>query len=52
MLVLLGILGTVLGLALAAFAHRMPSRRPMIEKWGGGLFVVGIALLGAAFPML
>ncbi len=52
MLAILGVLGAVLGLALAVFAHRVPNRQPTIEKWSGGLFVAGLALLGTAFPLL
>ncbi len=52
MLAILGVLGAVLGLALALLAPRVPTRQPVIAKWGGGLFIAGLALLGTALPIL
>lgn len=52
MLAILGVLGTILGMAIAFFAPQLSSRQPMIAKLGGGIFVAGLALLGIAFPIL
>ena len=52
MVITLGIIGTVVGAALATGASRYPSRMVRLEQWGGGLFVCGIVLLASTFPMV
>jgi hypothetical protein len=49
------ILGTIvflLGVAIVVASGRYPSRKPVLESWGGGFLVGGIALIGFAFPMI
>ena len=52
MLVTLGIVVTLLGALLAWCAERYPAYRAALERWGGGCFVTGLALLAFFFfPM-
>jgi hypothetical protein len=48
----LGAAGIVLGAIAAASARRYPLHQARLERWGGALFVIGLSLVGLAFPML
>lgn len=52
MLITLGLLGTVVGASFAAGARRFPSYELAMERWGGGIFLSGLALIGLAFPAI
>jgi hypothetical protein len=47
-----GAIGIVAGVAAAASARRFPAHEVQLEQWGGGLFILGLALVGLGLPML
>lgn len=52
MFLILGIIVIALGAIAALAAARFPVRQAQLERWGGDLLVVGIALVGFSFPMI
>lgn len=52
MLIVLGIIGTIAGASFAATARRFPNHELTLERWGGGLFIGGIAMIAFAFPSI
>jgi hypothetical protein len=52
MFIILGITGIAVGAGFAASARRFPEREPILERFGGGLFFGGVALIAFAFPAL
>jgi len=51
-LVILGIVGILIGASFAAVARRFPAHELSMERWGGGIFIGGLAMIGFAFPAL
>jgi hypothetical protein len=51
-LIFLGALGVVFGTAAAVGACWFPSQRARLERWGGALFILGLALAGLGLPMI
>ena len=49
-LMILGTSGILIGAAFAASAGKFPARKALLERWGGGLLILGIATLAFAFP--
>jgi hypothetical protein len=52
MLFILGTIILMVGTATVVASGRYPSYKPLLEPWGGGFFVGGIALMGLTFPMI
>ena len=52
MFIILGTIGTIVGATFAATARRFPSYELPLERWGGGLFIGGVAMIAFAFPSL
>jgi hypothetical protein len=48
----LGAVGILLGATAAMGARRYPLYQARLERWGGGLLIVGLSLIGLAIPML
>ncbi|MGD0722403.1 MAG: hypothetical protein ABR970_15305 [Roseiarcus sp.] len=48
MLVIVSAMSLAGGVAAACAAEYAPARVAVLERWGGGLLVVGLALLGCA----
>lgn len=51
MFLLLGALGIVLGTAAAVSGLWFPAHKTRLERWGGALFICGLALAGFGLPM-
>lgn len=49
-MVVLSIASLLAGASIAGTAPYWPGRQTFLENLGGGLFVAGVALLGASFP--
>lgn len=49
-MVILSMVSLLAGALIAGTAPYWPNRQTFLENFGGGIFVVGIALLGASFP--
>jgi hypothetical protein len=49
---LFGLFGVVLGMAGAVSATWFPAYKSRLERWGGALFIVGLAVTGFALPMI
>jgi hypothetical protein len=47
----LGIIVTITGALLISSAARYPGRQGTLERWGGGCFVAGLAMIVIHFPM-
>jgi hypothetical protein len=45
------LIGILTGAALAWTATKVPAHAPMLERCGGALLVLGLALLGSALPL-
>ncbi len=52
MFLVFGIVGVVLGIAAAVSATWFPAHKSRLERWGGALFILGLALTGFALPMI
>lgn len=52
MFLLFGAVGIVLGMGAAVSAAWFPAHKSRLERWGGALFIVGLALTGFALPMI
>jgi len=48
----LGALILVCGAAVAVAGEQRPRYARRLQRWGGGLFLAGAALLGLAFPLM
>jgi hypothetical protein len=44
------LISIVCGAALATAAPRFPAHAAKLERWGGSLLVLGLAILGTALP--
>lgn len=51
-MVVIGMVGMVIGVALAHTADRLSSRSISYERLGGALLAAGLALAAAALPMI
>jgi len=50
MVAVLSLLSVAIGVALACVAERYPAHVAMLERGGGTLMIVGLALAGSALP--
>jgi len=48
----LGALGVVFGAAAAVGAAWFPAHKARLERWGGAMFILGLALAGFGLPMI
>ena len=44
--------GIVVGTAAAVAGGWFPAQKGKLERWGGALFIAGLALVGFGFPMV
>ena len=52
MFLFFGMLGVVLGMAAAVSGTWFPAHKSRLERWGGAMFILGLALTGFALPMI
>jgi hypothetical protein len=52
MFVSLGAIGIFIGAAACVAAAWLPAHKARLERWGGTLFLAGLATVGFAVPML
>lgn len=51
MLLVLGIIVSVIGVLLALLSAHYPYRFVSMERWCGGLFIIGIVVIVIHFPI-
>ena len=51
-LLIVGWTGLAVGGLAAAIADMFPAQRNLLQRWGGGLLVGSVALMGLAVPFI